>query len=93
MTLITNGCIQIAANVYLTKGASEKLRKYLGEYLPHSFVMYDLRRDLPEIPLRWVIDYGLWRLVARTSDIFPEEIPLFPDEDGYVFFVIQEGGR
>ncbi|MFB7033531.1 hypothetical protein ACFCVS_03290 [Bacillus altitudinis] len=93
MTLITDGCIQIAANVYLTKGASKKLREYLGEYLPHSFGMYDLRRDLREIPLIRFIDYGPWRLVARSSDIFPEEIPIFPDEDGDIFFVIRGGDR
>ncbi|MGM0817046.1 MAG: hypothetical protein ACQEUO_16280 [Bacillota bacterium] len=93
MTAFLDGCIQIAANVYLTEGASEKLREYLGDALPHSFGMYELRRDLPEIPLRWVIDYGSWRLVARSLDIFPEEIPLFPDEDGNVFFVIRGGDR
>lgn len=93
MTLITDGCIQIEANVYLTKGSSARLREHLGDTLPHSFEMYELRRDLPEVPLRWVIDYGSWRLVARSSDIFPEEIPLFPDEDGNVFFVIRKGGR
>ncbi|MFP7236197.1 hypothetical protein [Bacillus altitudinis] len=87
-----DGCIQTAANAYLTEGASEKLREYLGDALPHSFEMYELRRDLPEGPLRWVIDYGSWRLVACSSDIFPEEIPLFPDEYGTVFFVIREGG-
>ncbi|WP_041107148.1 hypothetical protein [Bacillus safensis] len=93
MTIDTDGCIQIAANVYLTKGTSARMREYLGGSLPHSFGMYDLRRETPEFPLRWIIDYGPWRLVARSSDIFPEEIPLFPDEDGNVFFVIREGGR
>ncbi|KLK98077.1 hypothetical protein XJ18_17805 [Bacillus pumilus] len=93
MAIDTNGCIQIAANAYLTEGASEKLREYLCDALPHSFEMYELRRDLSEVPLRGVIDYGYWRLVALSSDIFPEEIPLFPDEDGNVFFVIREGGR
>lgn len=92
VTLITNGCIQIEANVYLTKGSSARLREYLGDALPHSFEMYELKRDPPEVPLRGVIDYGAWRLVACCSDIFPEEIPLFPDEDGNVFFVIRKGG-
>ncbi|AOC55319.1 hypothetical protein [Bacillus pumilus] len=93
MTLDTEGCIQISANAYLTKGTSARLREYLYDELPHSFGMYELRRESVETSLRWAIDYGPWRLVARSSDIFPKEIPLFPDEDGNVFFVIREGGR
>ncbi|WP_144666632.1 hypothetical protein [Bacillus altitudinis] len=97
MTLITDGCIQYGSNAYFTNGTSAKLREYIGasasEYLPNLYGMYELRRDPPEIPLIRFIDYGPWRLVARSSDIFPEEIPLFPDEDGDIFFVIRGGDR
>ncbi|MED3353218.1 hypothetical protein P4388_32445, partial [Bacillus thuringiensis] len=91
ITEITDGCIQYGSNAHFTKGTSAKLREYLGaiasDYLPNLYGMYELRRDPPEIPLIRFIDYGAWRLVALSSDIFPEEIPLFPDEDGNVFFV------
>lgn len=97
MTIIADGCIQYGSNAYFTKGTSAKLREYLGksasEYLPNLYGMYELKRDPPEIPLIRFIDYGPWRLVARSSDVVPKEIPLFPDEDGYVFFVIRGGDR
>lgn len=98
MTIITDGCIQYGSNAYFTKGTSAKLREYLSDigfsdYLPNLYGMYELRREPPEIPLIRFIDYGHWRLVARSSDIFPEEIPLFPDEDGNIFFVIRGGDR
>ncbi|MEK4789502.1 hypothetical protein [Bacillus sp. FSL K6-2971] len=97
MTLITDGCIQYGSNAYFTRGTSAKLREYLGaiasESLPNLYEMYELRRDQEEILGLYLIGAYSYRLVARSSGVFPEEIPLFPDEDGYVFFVIREGGR
>lgn len=97
MTLITDGCIQYGSNAYFTKGTSTKLREYLGESasegIPNLYEMYELRRKQEEILGLYLIGFYSYRLVARSSDMFPEEIPLFPDEDGYVFFVIREGGR
>lgn len=97
MTLITDGCIQYGSNAYFTKGTSGKLREYLGksdsEYLPKLYEMYELRREQEKILGLYLIGFYSYRLVARSSDIFPKEIPLFPDEDGNVFFVIREGGR
>ncbi|WP_431818754.1 hypothetical protein [Bacillus pumilus] len=97
VTLITDGCIYYGANAYFTKGTSAKLREYLGAsasvYLPKLYEMYELRREQEEILGLYLIGFYSYRLVARSSDIFPKEIPLFPDEDGNVFFVIREGGR
>lgn len=97
MTLITDGCIQYGSNAYFTKGTSAKLREYLGESasesIPKLYEMYELRREQEEILGLYLIGFYSYRLVARSSDAFPKEIPLFPDEDGYVFFVIREGGR
>lgn len=97
MTLTADGCIQYGSNAHFTKGTSEKLREYLGasaaEYLPKLYEMYELRRGQEEILGLYLIGLYSYRLVARSSGVFPEEIPLFPDEDGYVFFVIREGGR
>ncbi|MFF2413528.1 hypothetical protein [Bacillus safensis] len=96
ITEITDGCIKYGSNAYFTKGTSVKLREYLGksasEHLPKLYEMYKLRREQEEILGLYLIGFYSYRLVARSSDIFPEEIPLFPDEDGYVFFVIREGG-
>ncbi|MFP3840337.1 hypothetical protein U5N22_08775 [Bacillus safensis] len=97
ITEITDGCIQYGSNAYFTKGTSAKLREDLGasasEYLPKLYEMYELRREQEEILGLYLIGFYSYRLVALSSDIFPEEIPLFPDEDGNVFFVIREGGR
>ncbi|OQP19979.1 hypothetical protein B2I20_13635 [Bacillus stratosphericus] len=32
-------------------------------------------------------------VLGAFQNVYPKEIPLFPDEDGNVFFVIREGGR
>lgn len=84
MTLDTDGCIQIAANAYLTEGVSEKLREYLGDNLPQLYG----KSEPVETLLGWTIQYGSWRLVACVQYVYPKEIPLFPDEDGNIFFVI-----
>lgn len=93
MTIDTDGCIQLAPNAYLTKGTSENLREYLGDDLPQLYGKYEPKSEPVETLFGWTIQYGSWRLVARFDDVYPKEIPLFPDEDGYVFFVIREGGR
>ncbi|PJI12408.1 hypothetical protein CTV96_09690 [Bacillus altitudinis] len=97
MTLITDGCIQYGTNAYFTRGTSAKLREYLGaiasEYFPKLYEMYELRRGQEEILGLYLIGAYSYRLVARHPDIFPKEIPLFPDEDGNVFFVIRKGDR
>jgi len=96
--LITDGCIQYASNAYFTKGTSAKLREYLSDiafsdYLPNLYGMYELRREQEEILGLYLIGFYSYRLVARDSNTYPQEIPLFPDEEGNVFFVIREGGR
>ncbi|WP_350303573.1 hypothetical protein [Bacillus pumilus] len=90
MTIDTDGCIQYASNAYFTKDTSAKLREYLGaiasNYLPKLYEMYELRRDQEEILGLYLIGAYTYRLVARSSDVVPKEIPLCPDEPGVFYF-------
>ncbi|WP_035389522.1 hypothetical protein [Bacillus sp. UNC125MFCrub1.1] len=91
-----NGCIKFIEDGYLTKETSDRVRELLGIENSDDLTEltdYILVRDPYTIPFGATSALANYRLVAKSSDSTPQEIPLLPDEEGVFFFRYVGGDR
>lgn len=96
-----NGCIKFIEDGYLTKETSDRVRELLGIEKSDDLTDmtdYMLVRDPYTTPFG-TIPFGMttapsnYRLVAKSPDNIPQEIPMLPDAEGVFFFRYVGGDR
>ncbi|MGF9741903.1 hypothetical protein ABEX06_00230 [Bacillus safensis] len=87
-----NGCIRITENGYLSNETSDDVREYLGLENLTELTDYRMEPELNITPAGTLISISC-RLIAKSSDISPQEIPLIPDKDGAFIFSYVQGDR
>ncbi|UNY40663.1 hypothetical protein KLEB271_gp109 [Bacillus phage vB_BauS_KLEB27-1] len=99
MTTYMDGCIRIAENKYLTWQTSEMVRIFLGVKKPEDLTQldgYEIKQETFVDPDGITWGTSNFRLIAKSAETQPQEIPLCPDEPGVFYFetvTIREGGR
>ncbi|QAR52047.1 hypothetical protein BAE_04230 [Bacillus aerophilus] len=96
-----NGCIKFIEDGYLTKETSDRVRELLGiensddltELTDYILVRDPYTTPFGTIPFGATPSLANYRLVAKSSDSTPQEIPLLPDEEGVFFFRYVRGDR
>ncbi|UYO34689.1 hypothetical protein NF868_11340 [Bacillus zhangzhouensis] len=85
-----NGCIRIAENRYLTRATSEMVRVFLGVERPEDLTQldgYEIKQETFVDPNGLTLGTSNYRLIAKSSEAQPQEIPLCPDKLGIYSFL------
>ncbi|MFF2413529.1 hypothetical protein [Bacillus safensis] len=99
MTSFMDGCIRIAENEYLTRETSEMVRIFLGVGQPEDLTQldgYEIKQETFVDPNGLTWGTNNYRLIAKSSEAQPQEIPLCPDNHGIYSFLrgrIRRGDR